>query len=252
MKTIFSIAKNTFKETIRDKILYTIFGFGLIFILSDFFFAEISLNDPAMIKSFGLAGIYLFGSIITIFLASSLIYKEIERRTLYFVLSKPVERYQVILGKFAGLLAAVVLTLLFMTFVYLAVVGYSAGIFDWMALFAIFFQLLEAALFIALLVFFSSFASPLPSILSAVMLLFAGHLLPTALENIKTIGGITYQIALAAHYVLPNLEKFNIRNLVVHNIVIAPAVILIVVLYAAFYISFLLILASLIFKKREL
>lgn len=252
MKTIFSIAKNTFRETIRDKILYTIFGFSLVFILSDLFFAEISLNDPAMIKAFGLASLYLFGSVITIFLASSIIYKEIERRTLYFVLSKPVKRSQVIIGKFAGLLSAIIVTSLLMAIIYLGVIWYATGIFDSLALFAILFQLIESALFIAVLIFFSSFSAPLPSILSAVMLLFAGHMLPSALENIKSIGGITYQIALAACYILPNLEKFNIRNLVVHNISIPPAAIIFVILYASFYISFLLVLASLIFKKREL
>ncbi|PIR87178.1 MAG: hypothetical protein COU11_01725 [Candidatus Harrisonbacteria bacterium CG10_big_fil_rev_8_21_14_0_10_49_15] len=252
MKTILAIAKNTFRETLRDKILYTILGFALVFIISDIFFAAIANNDTAMVKSFGLAAIYLFGTVITIFLASSIIYKEIERRTLYFVLSKPVSRAHVILGKFAGLLAAIVLTILLMTVVYLAVVLVSGAGFDYMALVAVFFQLLEAGLFIAILVFFSSFLAPLPSILSATMLLFVGHMLPTALANIKVIGGPLYGFAKGAYYILPNLEKFNVRNLVVHDLGVSSSVLFVTVAYGVLYSSLLLIAAVYIFKKREL
>lgn len=252
MNVIKAIAKNTFKEAIRDKVLYAIIGFGLVFVLVDVFFAKIAIGDLVMIRSFGLAGIYIFGSVITIFLGSSIVHKEIDRRTLYFVLSKPVQRSEVILGKFFGLLAAVLLAIFLMLLVYLVIVAIEGGGLDLLAMNAVFFQILEMAVFIAFLLFFSSFTAPLVSTLAALMLLFIGHLLPTALANVKVIGGVGYRVVQFFHFILPNLEKFNIRNLVVHNIPATPLTTLITVAYALLFIGLLLYLAILLFRKREL
>src|SRR3989344_3536995 len=124
MRVILVIAKNTFRETIRDRILYGILGFSLVYVAITYLLSRISLGDPAILKSFGLAGIYFFGSIITIFLGASIVYKEIERRTLYFVFSKPVSRLQFILGKFFGLFTAVAMAIALMAFIYLLVIFY--------------------------------------------------------------------------------------------------------------------------------
>ncbi|MEK7507795.1 MAG: ABC transporter permease, partial [Patescibacteria group bacterium] len=153
MKIIFVIAKNTFREAIRDKVLYAIVGFAVLFILSSLFVAQLARGDIVPVKSFGLAGIYIFGLIAAIFLGSSIIYKEIERRTLYFILSKPVSRSQIILGKFFGLLAAVALTTLIMTIIYECVIFYQSGTIDYIGFIAMMFQIMEEAIFIALLIF---------------------------------------------------------------------------------------------------
>jgi len=252
MKNIFVIAKNTFRETIRDRILYGILGFAVLYILLDLFLAKLSLGDHAMVRSFGLAGIYVFGLIITIFLGASLIYKEIERRTLYFVLSKPATPRDVVLGKFVGLTAAIALTTALMAVVYLVVVGYEVGGFDTLALLAIFFQLVEMALFVALLIFLSSISAPLTATLYAAIVLFFGHLLGAALTNARQVGGATYRLLQGLYYLLPNLEKFNLRNLVVHHIGISPGSAFVALAYAALYTALLLWGATAILKRREL
>ena len=252
MKNIFVIAENTFREKIRDRILYAILGFAVLYILLDLFLAKLSLGDLLMIRSFGLAGIYIFGLIITIFLGSSLIYDEIERRTLYFVLSKPVSRRDVIWGKFIGLLGATALTTFLMALVYLGVVAYEGGGFDLLGLFAVFFQILEQGLFIALLIFFSSLATPLTSTLSATMILFVGHLLDAALVNASEIGGVIYRAVFVASYLLPNLEKFNLRNLVAHDLFVSSVTGFLALGYALAYMALLLFAATIIFNRREL
>jgi len=246
------IAKNTFKETIRDRILYAILGFAVLFILLDLFMAKLSLGDPVMIKSFGLAGIYVFGLIITVFLGSSIIYKEIERRTLYFILSKPVSRFEVVFGKFLGLFMAVALTTLLMAVVYLGIIGYETRQFDYLGLEAIFFQALEMALLVALLIFFSAMMAPMTATLSAVMLIFIGHLLDSVMQNARLIGGVVYKIALPLYYLLPNLEKFNLRNLAVHGLGISGGAALWTVGYAVLYSAVLIYCATLLLNRREL
>ena len=114
MDKIFVIAKNTFKETIRDRILYGIVIFSVIFLVSTLILGSLSLGeDIYVMRNFGLAGIYFFGLIITLFLGASLIYKEVDKKTIYFVLSKPVTGSDVIMGKFLGLFASIAISVLF-------------------------------------------------------------------------------------------------------------------------------------------
>ncbi len=252
MKNIIVIAKNTFREAIRDKVLYAILGFAALFILSDLFISEIATGDIVPVKSFGLGGIYIFGIITTIFLGSSIVYKEIELRTLYFVLSKPVSRASVLLGKYIGLLAAITAITLLMTAVYLAVVFYESGQVDYRGLVAVLLQIMEQGLFVALLIFLSSALAPLTSTICSIMLLFVGHLIGPAAHESKTIGGAAAKLVSFIYYVFPNLEKFNVRNLVAHDAAIPASLIMLSLLYAVIYSAVLLYLANLLFKRREL
>src|SRR3989344_9479686 len=163
MRTILAIAKNTFREALRDRILYGIFAFAALYILCTLFMARLAAGGMVMIRSFGLAGIYIFGLLATIFLGSSVLYKEIERRTLYFVLAKPVTRGEVVVGKFLGMFAAVALSVGIMAAIYLAVVAYEGGGMDLWGLLAIGFELMELGVFIALLICLSAIVSPMTS-----------------------------------------------------------------------------------------
>src|SRR3989344_3079204 len=159
---------------------------------------------------------YFFGSIITIFLGASIIHKEIERRTLYFVFSKPVSRLQLILGKFFGLFTAVTTAILIMAFVYFEVIFYGIGGFDAPALVAVLFQILETGLLVALLVFFSTITTPLTATIVTVMALFGGHSFSSVLRTASEIGGPLYRFVQIVYYTLPNLEKFDVRSVAVH------------------------------------
>src|SRR3989344_2376510 len=123
MRNVLVIAKNTFKQAIRDKILYGIIIFALLFLGSTVVLSSLSLGeDIFVIRSFGLAGIYLFGLVITLFLGASIVYDEVERKTSYFLLAKPLTRGDIINGKFLGLLGAVGTTTLLMTVAYIIIV----------------------------------------------------------------------------------------------------------------------------------
>lgn len=252
MHTAFVIAKNTFRETIRDRIFYGIVGFGTLYILFTLFLGELSLGNTVMIKSFGLAGIYLFGTIITIFLGASIIDKEIEKRTLYFVLSKPVSRNAIIIGKFIGLYAAIALTLIFMVIVYAGVLWYANLSITLLELLAVFFQLLEMGLFVAMLIFFSTLAKPLIATIAATVILFAGHLIASALRNTERMSTVTKKFIAALYHVIPNLEKFNIRNFVVHALGPSETEVFLTILYAMVYTALFLAAALLLFKRKEL
>lgn len=253
MKNIFVIAKNTFRAAIRDRILHGILVFAFLFILFTVFLGSISLGEDLMvIRSIGLAGIYLFGIVITVFLASFLISLEIERRTLYLILSKPVSTLELIVGKFVGLLAAIVLITLSMAVVYLGVVWYKGGGFDFGALGAIALQLFETGLFIAVTTLFSTFATPFAAAIYGILVLYIGHSLSTLLQYANYRGAVLKTAATVIYYLVPNLEKFNVRNAVVHHIFPTVGMIGIAALYAALYAVVLLYLAKYLLERKDL
>ncbi|MBI3627616.1 MAG: ABC transporter permease subunit [Candidatus Sungbacteria bacterium] len=253
MKNILVIAQNTLKETIRDRILYGIMAFAVVFLMFTVFLGSISLGeDLAVIRNLGLAGIYFFGMVVTIFLGASLMYKEFEKRTLYFILSKPVRHRDVIWGKFLGLVSSVTLTTILMAVVYLAVVAAKGGGVDAVVLEAIALQIAEMGLFVALTIFFSTIAAPLASTLYAILVLYIGHSLSLLTSAVKTKPVIVQKIVLVIYYLFPNLEKFNIRNSVIYGIRIPWPELFLSLAYAIVYIILLLLAATAIFKEREL
>lgn len=254
MRNILSIAKNTFKETIRDRVLYGILAFALLFFVSTIFISSLSLGeDIKVIKDLGLAGIYIFSIIITIFLGSSLIHKELEKKTIYIVLSKPVSTLEFILGKFFGLLFSIELNLIMMTIVYLALVAIKGGGFDYLSLFAILLLMFEIAIFVALTLLFSVFTTPFACMLYSIIIFYSGHslsLLTNAANKSHNI--LAKTLSNIAYYGFPNLEKFNLRNSVVYGIMPDTSQIIFPLLYSIILIFILLWLATIALKKQDL
>lgn len=253
MSVAFVIAKNTFKQAVRDKILYGILIFAVLFIGSTMVLSSLSLGeDIFIIKSFGLAGIYIFGLIITLFLGASIVYDEVERKTSYFLLSKPVSRQDIVWGKFMGLLAAITVTTALMAIAYTAIVILSGGTLDLVVILTILMQILETAILIAALILFSVFTTPLASIIYTILLLYIGHLLSFIKEYAEKAGEISKFILTAVYYIFPNLEKFNIRNQIVHQLPISSSEILLSLSYAVFYVFLLLHISKVLLNRKEL
>lgn len=104
MLRIVAVAINTFREAVRDRVLYGLLGVGVAVVTMSYFMAELSLDQQERVMlDVGLASISLFSVVTAIFLGSSLLYKEIERKTLYVILPKPVARHEFLLGKFFGI-----------------------------------------------------------------------------------------------------------------------------------------------------
>ncbi|MDO8495690.1 MAG: ABC transporter permease subunit, partial [bacterium] len=209
-------------------------------------------EDTKVIKDFGLAGIYIFSLIITVFLGTSLIYKEIEKRTLYIVLSKPVSALQFIFGKFFGLWTSVTLNVALMTAVYLVVVKLKGGGIDYISLWSILILLFELAIFIALTIVFSTVTAPLAGAIYSLIILYAGHSMNFLKLYAKKSGDFVHYFSIIIYYLLPNLEKFNLRNYVVHGIAPTSSDIIYPVVYSILYCTILLSLATIALKKLDL
>ncbi len=247
MRNIFIIAKNTFKLEIRDKILYGIIIFALLYVGAQIFLGDLVFKELPMVKSFGLAGIYFFNAIVALFLGTTSFFKDVDRKIVYFILSKPVSRAQFLLGKFFGLCAVVLLATLVLTIAYLGFVLYVGGGFDGAGILAISMQYLEMALFLAFAIFVSTFSNSLLSIVFTSGVFFVGHVVSALLTDAKAMGitGLKYWLIEMLYYILPNLEKFDIRNIAVHNVPISPVSLALALAYATIYVVFLLSMANL-------
>ena len=265
MKRILVVAQNTFLEARRDRVLYSLFLFALIIILSSLVFSTISAEQyNKIVKDFGLTAISIFGIMISIFLGTGLVYKEIERKTVYNIFSKPLERYQFIIGKYLGL----ALTLLFITIcmgliVFLVVLyveiprsssiefNYGGHYFKEFFL-AIFFQYLEFLVVIGIALALSCFTSPVLAILMSFLIFAVGRFsadIRLFAEEVKN--PITNIFSDVVYRIIPNLEKFNIRKEAVYGGDINLSLIIDTTVYALIFVFVLLVLSILIFQRKE-
>jgi ABC-type transport system involved in multi-copper enzyme maturation permease subunit len=251
------VAVNTFREAVRDRVLYNLIFFALMMIGAAILVGQISIGiDRIVIINLGLSAISIFGIVMAIFIGVGLVYKEMEKRTLYSLLAKPVRRWEFLIGKFGGLLLTLVVNTALMTLGLAAALYYVSRHFersDVTILTAIYFILLELGLITALALFFSCFSSPMLSILFTLGIYVAGVFAP----DIKGISEFSNSPVMAAfgkfvYYVLPNFHNFNVIAAAAHGQFIPVALILQNTLYAALYAGIILIAAAAVFSGRDL
>src|SRR2546423_10152272 len=159
------IASNTFREAVRDRVLYNLIAFALLLSGAAIFVGQISIEiERLVVVDLGLTAVSLFGVVIAIFIGIGLVAKEIERRTLYTVLARPVRRWEFIVGKFLGLTGTLVVNTICMSLGVFAALFYVSRSFsaqDVPVLVAIYFIVLQFLVVVALALLFSSFSSPM-------------------------------------------------------------------------------------------
>jgi len=252
-RRLLSIAANTFRETVRNKILYVILAFALIVIGLTWFLADLSMGELSrIVADVGLASIHLFGVTIAVFLGITLVSQEMERKTIYIVLSKPVPRWEFVLGKAAGLCATILLTTSVMAVTLFAVYAANSGKAEPGILVASAGVYLELVLLVCLATLFSTFTTPTLSAMFTLALFTIGHLSHT----LFVLGGRAKSVAARAtasalFYLLPNLEIFNWKNGVVYGEVRSPAILLPAAGYLVCYGTAVLFLACLLFSRKD-
>lgn len=250
---IWAIAGITFKEAKRDRVLYLLFFFAALGIVAARVMAVLTVGDRVkIIKDVGLASISVFGVLMAILIGTGLVYKEIDKKTIFTLLSKPLHRAEFILGKFLGLVLTLFVMTLAMTLIFLAIVYAHTLTIEGTLLVAVAYIFLELVLVTAVAVLFSSFSTPILSSLFALAFYLIGHL-SWGLELIlrKTRPGAGRTLVRALYAVLPDLENFNFKTEVVHNLPIPPGIHVSAILYGVCYTAFILGLAVLVFRRRD-
>ncbi len=248
-----AIALNTFREAIRHRILYLL----LVFAVAMISFAQIlSLltvgSEEKIIKDFGLASIDVFGVLTAVFIGIGLVSREIERRTVYTLLAKPIHRFEFILGKYAGLSLTLLVNTTMMT-AWFFLVLLVKGMFDAQLGVAVLLLLFQFLLITALAILFSCLSTPILASVMTLALYVIGHLLwslDLLSARLPTESGKL--LCRALYYVLPNLGNFDIKGEVVHGLAVSPGRILWATVYLIVYGSAVLWTACAVFERKEL
>jgi ABC-type transport system involved in multi-copper enzyme maturation permease subunit len=251
------VAINTFREAVRDRVLYNLVFFALMMIGAAILVGQISIGiDRLVIVNLGLSAISIFGLVMAVFIGVGLVYKEMEKRTLYSILSKPIRRWEFLIGKYAGLLLTLVVNTGLMTIGVAAALFYVGRPFvrsDASILVAVYFILLELALVTALTLFFSCFSTPLLSTLFTLGIYVTG----VFATDIRDFGDLMHSGFLKAaarvlYYLIPNFHNFNAIAAASHGDPIPFSLVWQNTLYAVLYVAVVLLGASAVFSGRNL
>lgn len=254
MRAIRAIAVNTFREAIRDRILYLFVGFAIIMVISTKLFGMLTVGDESkIVKDIGLAAMQFFSMLIAVMMSLLLISREVDNRTVFNILSKPVRRWQFILGKYLGLVAIVAVNLLLITAVLVVMVLIYTGQFDPMLVFAAAMTMLEMSVLAAFATLFAVLTRPILGSLMTLAMFIVGHTSADLWMLTRQLPGtFTRAMITVVYYLVPNLERFNIKIEVVHDLPIQPAAVGWAVVYAAAFVAVLLFLAALRFQTKDL
>jgi Cu-processing system permease protein len=257
MRRVGIVALNTFREAVRDRVLYNLVFFALLMMVAAVAVGQISIGiEQMVIVNLGLSAISVIGLLIAVFLGVALVSKEMDKRTLYALLAKPVRRWEFLLGKFAGLVLTLAVNTAAMAMGLLLVMIYvkhSLERGDAAVLVAVYFILLKLALIVALALLFSCFTTPLLAILFTLGLYIVG----LYVQELRDLPVEVMSPAMAAFtkwlsYLLPNFENYNVMAMAAHGRAVPGALILQNTLYTVIYCTIVLTAAAAVFSRRNL
>ena len=266
MRATALIAINVFRESVRDKVLYNLVLFAVLLIAASFLIGQLTAGqDIRIIKDLGLAATSVFGLFIAVFIGIGLVSKEVERRSIYSLLAKPIHRHELVLGKYAGLVLTLAVNLavmagaLYLVLAYMRWVapenilkGLDAPALDPAMLKAVALIFAELSVITAIALFFSTFSTPILSATFTFGLFVAGHF-SADLRNFDQVVDSRAALLLARglYWVLPNLAPFDIKAQVVHGQHVSAGYMALTMGYGALYIAALLTGAVIVFSRRD-
>ena len=266
MRAIRYIAANVFRESVRDRVPYNLVVFAILLIASSYLLGQLTAGqDIKIIKDLGLGAMSVFGLFISIFIGIGLVSKEVERRSVYALLAKPISRPQFIAGKYAGLVLTLAVNVGVMALALYAVLAYmtylatpdSRGLWetpgtDPALLKAMLLIFVELMLVTAIALFFSTFSSPILSAALTFGVYVAGHF-NADLRNYGQVvdSPVAAGVARVLYHVIPDLSAFDVKTQVVHGLAVPAGYIATTIGYGAAYIAALLLIATFVFSRRD-
>lgn len=250
---LLAVALNTFRESVRDKVLYVLLFFAATAIFGSKALGWISIGqDIKIMKDISLAAVLVFGVLIAIFVGTSLVFKEIDKRTLYTIISRPMRRYEFILGKYLGLAMLLGVVTTVMTAAATAYVLVFGGTIDGVFFCAVVLIYCELLLVTAFAVLLSTLTSPILGALIAFSIFALGHATEVLVDLPPQFEGtFARQLLEFIYYVVPNLNNFNIRAEAANSVPVSVGFVAWSLVYGLAYTVMLLVLASLIFEEKD-
>jgi len=253
IQRVWAVGMNTFRQTVRQRLFLNILIFGVFMLLLAMVLANITFGYPdRVVRSIGLSGINISANLIALLVGVALIHQEIDRKTLFVVLTRPIKRWEYALGRYLGLMATIAVALVGLAIIFSATLWIVRGVpssGDW---FAIAMCLFEAGIIAGVAISLSAFSTPTLSAGMGLGVWIASATTDDLLRLTKVGGGIAHDVAYVVYYTLPSLSRFNFREAVIHQQTVPLADYASAGLYGLVYSIALVTLASVILNRREM
>lgn len=254
MKNILTVSKYTFLEVYRSKVMMSIFFLAITLVVVTYIASEFTYGAPAKIAlDFGLGIISLSNLGMAIFIGATLISKEVEQRTLYMILSKPISRVSFLLGKILGLSTVLIINTTILTILTLSIYNFYGGKVQGLMIWASYFSFIEAFIVLLFAILFSLLANTAMSVIYSIMVFVSGHAIGETSKILFTKANIFYSGMIKIAYIIfPNFYKINLKDFVIYHQELPFDYIFKIQAYSLFYIFFLLLVIINIFKQKNL
>lgn len=261
MRIIKSIALNTFKESIRNRIIANIFVFAFFLFVLGVMIGNWSLGEQVkVITDFGLTALHLVALLIVVFVGVNLVSREIDTRTIYNTLSKNVYRWQFLSGKFLGLAATLFINIFLLALVLMTLLFIYTGRMTPGLLLPVLLVYGEMLIVLSVSIFFSTFTNAILSAIYTIFIYISGYFFQSVADYLDRLilGQVDIlllslkNVSVALAWILPNLSLFNITSEYVHGTEIVPVYYGYLIGYALFYIVLILSVSVLVFNKKDL
>jgi ABC-type transport system involved in multi-copper enzyme maturation permease subunit len=266
MKALGWIALNGFRESVRDKVMYSLVAFAILLMGTSYILGQLTAGqDLKIMKDLGLSSIAIFGLFMAVFIGIGLVSKEVERRSVYALLAKPIRRADLVLGKYIGLVLTLTVNVAVMTVALYAVLAYvgwgesdlakqarEAPALDPAILKAVALTLVQLMVVTATALFFSTFSTPILSAALTLGVYVAGYFSADLRNFDQVVDSRAVQVfARGLYYLLPNLASFDVTAQVVHGLPVGARYMGVTIAYGFVYIAALLVLSTTIFSRRD-
>jgi ABC-2 type transport system permease protein len=254
MKNIAIVTKYTFIEVYRSKLMVSLIFLALSLIVISYIASEFAYGAPAKIAlDVGLGIMSVSNLIISIFIGATLLSKEIEQRTLYMILSRPISRVSFLFGKILGLSTVLLINSLLLGILSILLFLYFGGEFQPLFAWALYFSFLEALTVLIFAIFFSLLTNTTLSVVYTIIIFIIGHAINETskilflkfspfLKNILELGSI----------LIPNFYRLNLKDFVLYQQNISNDYLIMTHIYLFFYLVTLISVTSLVFKNKNL
>lgn len=252
--TVLTIAKYTFRELLKSKVVIASLWMGLALLTLTFVTSEFSYGNPKKIAmDFGLGGSSLVAVAISIFMGVSLIKDEVESRTAYMILSRPISRWQFLLGKLLGMSLILLINILVINFLSYGAYSFYGGSFQPLYLHAVFAIFLEALTMLSIVLLISLLANTTITVINSLVIFFAGHSIEMAMSTSFLKDNASFAaIVKTLSYFIPNFTKINLKPYVIYNNNLPTEILIKSGLYILIYIAAVICVSLIVFEKKEL
>ena len=254
LKKLWTITRYSFLEILRSKIIYNTLFLGIAIVIVSYLATSFTFGVPERVAlDFGLGALTISAVLIAIFMGVTLVSREIENRTVYMVLVRPLRRSTFIVGRVIGLAGILALNTLILSFFALGVFFFFGGTFQTLIVWTIFFAFIEALIVLTVVVFFSLLTNPILSVIYTLAIYIAGHAVDGISKSILVTSSPYYSAVVKWYYLLfPNFQRINFKDYVLYQQSLPFEQVMQSLGYGGAYVTFILIAAAVVFQHKNL